>query len=271
MFAKLHEHFDNAQIVELTHLIALENLRGRFNLALGIGAAGRPSRCHESHMASASLTASSNLPCSTSGTYSQPERYVAPSGHDRVTLPTPGRGEGRGQLPGDRGAVGGRANGVHDLAASARIMPGQTIKQHGTFLDKPVAFAELASLSRGCDHRVQRAADQHRVTGAPRGGQGLSSELGIGRLLFPACVPRSGRRKHGSHREVARWRGPRRRLEQLTETVVRFLVGERCREPVSDSYSMSQCGGPGGIVTGRQCPVGRLQQQAERGVAAARG
>jgi hypothetical protein len=29
-----------AQLVELTHLIALENVRGRFNLALGIGAAG---------------------------------------------------------------------------------------------------------------------------------------------------------------------------------------------------------------------------------------
>jgi hypothetical protein len=28
------------QIVELTHVIALENMRGRFNLALGIGAAG---------------------------------------------------------------------------------------------------------------------------------------------------------------------------------------------------------------------------------------
>ena len=29
-----------AQLVELTHLIALENMRGRFNLALGVGAAG---------------------------------------------------------------------------------------------------------------------------------------------------------------------------------------------------------------------------------------
>ena len=29
-----------AQLVELTHLIASENMRGRFNLALGIGAAG---------------------------------------------------------------------------------------------------------------------------------------------------------------------------------------------------------------------------------------
>ena len=29
-----------AQLVELTHAIALENLYGRFNLALGIGAAG---------------------------------------------------------------------------------------------------------------------------------------------------------------------------------------------------------------------------------------
>jgi 4-carboxymuconolactone decarboxylase len=40
LFAGLQRHFDEAQIVELTHLIALENLRGRFNLALGVGAAG---------------------------------------------------------------------------------------------------------------------------------------------------------------------------------------------------------------------------------------
>jgi 4-carboxymuconolactone decarboxylase len=40
LFAALREHFDDAQLVELTHVIALENLRGRFNLALGIGAAG---------------------------------------------------------------------------------------------------------------------------------------------------------------------------------------------------------------------------------------
>ncbi len=37
---RLCEHFTDAQIVELTHLVALENLRGRFNLALGIQAAG---------------------------------------------------------------------------------------------------------------------------------------------------------------------------------------------------------------------------------------
>jgi 4-carboxymuconolactone decarboxylase len=40
LFARLREHFDDAQIVELTHAIAIENLRGRFNLALGVGAAG---------------------------------------------------------------------------------------------------------------------------------------------------------------------------------------------------------------------------------------
>lgn len=40
LVAGLRQHFDDAQLVELTHLIALENLRGRFNLALGIGAAG---------------------------------------------------------------------------------------------------------------------------------------------------------------------------------------------------------------------------------------
>ena len=40
LFAALHQRLDDAQIVELTHVIALENMRGRFNLALGIGAAG---------------------------------------------------------------------------------------------------------------------------------------------------------------------------------------------------------------------------------------
>jgi 4-carboxymuconolactone decarboxylase len=40
LFSKLRARFDDAQIVELTSVIALENMRGRFNLALGIGAAG---------------------------------------------------------------------------------------------------------------------------------------------------------------------------------------------------------------------------------------
>src|SRR5262245_28392255 len=40
LFAQLKEHLDNGQLVELTHVIALENMRGRFNLALDIGAAG---------------------------------------------------------------------------------------------------------------------------------------------------------------------------------------------------------------------------------------
>ncbi|HEX3789716.1 MAG TPA: carboxymuconolactone decarboxylase family protein [Pseudonocardiaceae bacterium] len=37
---RLREHFTDAQVVELTHIVALENLRGRFNLALDIEAAG---------------------------------------------------------------------------------------------------------------------------------------------------------------------------------------------------------------------------------------
>jgi 4-carboxymuconolactone decarboxylase len=40
LFAALQEHFDEGQIVELTHHIALENLYGRFNHALGIGSSG---------------------------------------------------------------------------------------------------------------------------------------------------------------------------------------------------------------------------------------
>jgi 4-carboxymuconolactone decarboxylase len=40
LFAALRQRFDDAQLVELTNVIAVENMRGRFNLALGIGAAG---------------------------------------------------------------------------------------------------------------------------------------------------------------------------------------------------------------------------------------
>lgn len=40
LFDRLAEHFDEAQLVELAHEIALENMRGRFNWAFGIGAQG---------------------------------------------------------------------------------------------------------------------------------------------------------------------------------------------------------------------------------------
>lgn len=40
LFDKLRQHFDDGQLVELTHHIALENMRGRFNMALGVGSAG---------------------------------------------------------------------------------------------------------------------------------------------------------------------------------------------------------------------------------------
>jgi AhpD family alkylhydroperoxidase len=40
LFDALARHFDTNQLVEMTFVIALENLRGRMNLALGIGAAG---------------------------------------------------------------------------------------------------------------------------------------------------------------------------------------------------------------------------------------
>jgi AhpD family alkylhydroperoxidase len=40
LFAKLRAHLDDAQLVELANVIAAENMRGRFNLALGIDSAG---------------------------------------------------------------------------------------------------------------------------------------------------------------------------------------------------------------------------------------
>jgi hypothetical protein len=38
--AALRERFEDRQVVELVHMVALENLRSRFNAAFGIGAAG---------------------------------------------------------------------------------------------------------------------------------------------------------------------------------------------------------------------------------------
>lgn len=40
LFAALQESLDESQLVELTNVIAIENMRGRFNLALGFHAAG---------------------------------------------------------------------------------------------------------------------------------------------------------------------------------------------------------------------------------------
>lgn len=40
LFDALREHFDTAQLVGLTHIITLGNLRARFNLALGLGSSG---------------------------------------------------------------------------------------------------------------------------------------------------------------------------------------------------------------------------------------
>lgn len=40
LFDALRTHFDDAQLVGLTHVITLGNLRARFNIALGIGSSG---------------------------------------------------------------------------------------------------------------------------------------------------------------------------------------------------------------------------------------
>ena len=40
LFGRLRAHFDEAQVVELTAAIALENFRSKFNPALGIEAQG---------------------------------------------------------------------------------------------------------------------------------------------------------------------------------------------------------------------------------------
>ena len=78
---RLKEHLDESRLVELTHVIALEKMRGRFNLALGIGAAGgfRQSRvCAVPELAnrhSGKKTGDDHL-STPSGSYPQP-RYGA--------------------------------------------------------------------------------------------------------------------------------------------------------------------------------------------------
>jgi len=45
MVAQLREHLDEAQLVELTAIVAVENLRSRVNSALGLSAQGFKDRC----------------------------------------------------------------------------------------------------------------------------------------------------------------------------------------------------------------------------------
>jgi alkylhydroperoxidase family enzyme len=40
LFSRLTERFEAVQLVELTHMIAMENMRGRFGIGLDLGAAG---------------------------------------------------------------------------------------------------------------------------------------------------------------------------------------------------------------------------------------
>ena len=40
LFGRLREHFSEAQLVEMTAAVALENFRSKFNVALGIEAQG---------------------------------------------------------------------------------------------------------------------------------------------------------------------------------------------------------------------------------------
>ena len=43
--ARLHHHFNNAEIVELAGWVALENLRSRFNAGLGLHSQGFSDNC----------------------------------------------------------------------------------------------------------------------------------------------------------------------------------------------------------------------------------
>ncbi len=82
LFARLRERFDDAQLVELTSAIALENMRGRFNLALGVGAAG----FSEGMVCAVPAIPADAVP-HASGT--EPEAWRAPHGHP-TPKPPPG-------------------------------------------------------------------------------------------------------------------------------------------------------------------------------------
>ena len=61
LFARVRAHFSEAQVVELTAAVALENFRSKFNVALGVAAQGF---CVLPRCGSAGLT-SSRSPCSS--------------------------------------------------------------------------------------------------------------------------------------------------------------------------------------------------------------
>ena len=63
LIASLRTHFDESQLVELVNLIAVENLRSRFNGAFGLGAAG-----FSEGMACARMEPSVTLPAPGEGT-----------------------------------------------------------------------------------------------------------------------------------------------------------------------------------------------------------
>jgi AhpD family alkylhydroperoxidase len=75
LFSELRSRFDDAQLVELTNVIALENMRGRFNLALGIGAAG----FSEGMACAVPATAAVAATPAVSATASVPETEAAPA------------------------------------------------------------------------------------------------------------------------------------------------------------------------------------------------
>jgi 4-carboxymuconolactone decarboxylase len=84
LFARLQDNFDEKQIVELTNVIAVENMRGRFNLALGIGSAGFTEgmvcALPESPLAAVSLAVAPGAHDGTSAATNVPDEEAAPAG-----------------------------------------------------------------------------------------------------------------------------------------------------------------------------------------------
>jgi len=88
LFGRLRAHFDDEQLVELTHLIALENMRGRFNLALGVGAAGYSDGMVCAVAATAPVTAPATAPANAPATAPANPPATAPA-TPPGTAPTP--------------------------------------------------------------------------------------------------------------------------------------------------------------------------------------
>ena len=150
-----------------------------------------------------------------------------------------------GQIAGGDRDLGDHVEGVDDLHAGARVMPGQALEQLGPLGVDLMGLAQPAAGVERADDGVERAADQHRDRrSAGRRRAPWSPASGRARSSRPARS--RPRRRPGARPRPGRLAGQRadRLVEHRLEPVVRDLGGNSAanRSAIVTAYPRS--GGP---------------------------